>query len=182
MNMLCRGKAIIMITTIGLSIAAADDAVEVFEGWHMQIDGQGMVTCMVIDNPRTPMAFERRLIVNLASDQTVTGGRLFSADGTQRGMKMQEARTYWVLCDGPHALWDYYEQEDRLLTLSGGEQIPGGWAGRKVRFVSKTNAEVYGVLVPLTRPDQVGIKIEGACCGPVVFAAAGMSKLQTMKF
>ena len=182
----CGGVAVITAFIISTGFSFSVLAQEGGDRWSLEFDKSGNVVKVRILGPQTTYLRTQKEIVEEIdqSGQPVSGYIIFNEStyygAVRRDMTPMEVTTYWKKFDGPRLLWNYWESQGKLVTITSGT-IPGDWFGKEVRLIYNVNNQVIGILGHSEKPDEYLIKDKDACCGPTRFDMDGIGKLQKVK-
>ena len=160
----------------------ADDS----QNWKIESDSSGQITRMTYSNPKTPLGIEKDLIINISTSGKAVSGKVdflksYYYGVVQRDMTPGEVGTYFSMFSGQKAEWDFYQAQDKLITITPEGKIPAEWFGKQARVITNAGINLIGKLEATGIDGEWQVEVEGACCGAIHFTMAGVKQVQELK-
>jgi len=185
MTLMKRG---LMVLSIGIlmsgsvSLILADDS----QNWKIESDSGGRITRMTYANPKTPLGIEKDLFIKISPSGKALSGKVDFLNSkyygiVQRDMTPGEVATYFSMFDGQKAEWDFYQAQDKLITITPEGKIPVEWFGKQARVITNAGINLIGKLEATGTDGEWQVEVEGACCGAIHFTMAGVKQVQEFK-
>ncbi len=165
-----------------VSFVRADDS----QSWKIETDNGGLITRMNYPDPKTPLGIEKDLIINISPSGKALSGKVdfvksYYYGVVTRDLTPGEVSTYFEMFSGPKAEWDYYQAQDKLVTVTPDGKIPAEWLGKQARIITNTGKHIIGKLEQSGAEGEWQLEVEGACCGAIRFTMAGVKQVQELK-
>jgi hypothetical protein len=165
-----------------VSFVLADDS----QNWKIEADNTGIITRMTYPDPKTPLGIEKDLTINISPSGKALSGKVdflksYYYGVVQRDMTAGEVSTYFSMFSGPKAEWDYYQAQNKLVTVTPEGKIPAEWLGKQARVITNTGKHIIGKLEASGTEGEWQVEVDGACCGAIHFTMAGVKQVQELK-
>lgn len=171
---------ILMSGSVFLILAVED------QNWKIEADNSGQITRMTLTDPKTPLGIEKDIIINISPSGKALSGKVnfiksYYYGVVQRDLTPGEVGTYFSMFSGPNAEWDFYQAQDKLVTVTPDGKIPTEWFGKQARVITKTGINLIGKLEATGTDGEWQVEVDGACCGAIHFTMAGVKQVQELK-
>jgi hypothetical protein len=165
-----------------VSLILADDS----QNWKVETDNVGQITRMTLSDAKTPLGIEKDIMINIGPSGKAVSGKVNFVKSTYYGvvtrdLSQGEVGTYFSMFAGPKAEWDYYQAQDKVVTVTSDAKIPAEWFGRQARVITNAGINLIGKLEATGTEGEWQVEVDGACCGAIHFTMAGVKQIQEMK-
>lgn len=171
-----------ILTSGSVFLILADDS----QNWKIESDSSGQITKMTYPNPKTPLGIEKDLFINISPSGKPLSGKVdfiksYYYGVVLRDMTQGEVGTYFSMFSGPKAEWDFYQAQDKLVTITNEGKIPPEWFGKQARVITNAGINLIGKLEATGTDGEWQVEVDGACCGAIHFTMAGVKEVQELK-
>jgi hypothetical protein len=175
-----RGMTVVMVLTGTFSATPVFS--QAVDGWSYSA-GSGDFTKMTIGHPKTYLANEESITIQVNGQDYAQGGSVKFFGGVDRELTPGEAAYYFEALGGLHAFWSMLGSQGRLTTVdvkSG--PVASQYYGKITRIETAAGRELIGKLERLTDDSNgFSLVVDGACCGAIRFERGAVSMMQQIK-
>jgi hypothetical protein len=117
-------------------------------GWFINTDTLGIITSMLLSNPKTALKVEASVEIFVDSQKNPARGRVKFTNGFERDLNQpKEIMQFWIDFGGQVAMWEYFANSGKVNSIHPDTcRIPAAWYSHTTRIIPKSGKEYIGRL------------------------------------